>query len=871
MNVKERVLSYMQETAEKPVRMETIMNELQLNGEEVNELPQALAELENEKIVFQNRKGKFGLPKHFKWVEGRISITSKGTGFVIPDVDGKDGQPRVNDIFIPADQLNSAMNGDRVIVRITSYGGGAGGLHREGAIVAVMQRANKRIVGTYEKSRTFGFVVPDDTRLNQEIYIDAPETMGAEVGTKVVVEVTKWPTKKNNAEGRIAEVLGKAGDPGVDVLSVMRQYDLDEHFPEDAAKEAAGVEQVPDTAEYAGRKDRRDLPIVTIDGEDAKDLDDGVYAKRLDNGNYFLGVYIADVSHYVKPGSPLDREAYKRGTSVYLADRVVPMLPVELSNGICSLNAGTDRLSMCAEMEIDGSGTVVRAEIAPAVIHVYRRLTYNLVNKILVDKDEQIIQDNADLLPLLQNLREVREILYGRRQKRGSIDFDIPEIKAKLDENGRTVALVKREHGLGESIVEECMLAANETTAEYMARKNLPFVYRIHEKPAEEKMDALQQLLAAFSLHLNRNGEGEIEPGEIQRVLNSIAGKPEEKIISAVALRSMQQAKYSPENMGHFGLAAEYYTHFTSPIRRYPDLMVHRLLKAELSGRLKGEEAQKKWRSRLPEITAHTSKQERIAVEAERDTLMLKEIEYMARFVGQTFAGVISGVTSFGIFVELENGVEGLVHISTMVNDYYEYVQSDYALIGENSRVRYQLGESVSVILTRASLKDRAIDFVLADNNPRYVSPELEKLEDHIIAVPVEPAEKEKTSQSQDSRRKKGGRNAGRAKLKNKDKDKDRQQRGRGGRKSAEKQGIKADKSGSGGKAKSLKAKQSKRKKSEKPAVQEIKLKKLGKPEPFFFDIYAKKAQELSLSSKEKAQTKNVRAKKTRRKRTTMK
>ena len=863
MNVKERVLSYMQEQAVKPVHMETILEALQLDGDEINELPRALAELEAEQVIFQNRKGKYGLPRHFKWIEGRISITSKGTGFVIPDVNGKAGQARVDDIFIPADELNSAMNNDKVLVKITNYPDGFANMHREGTIVKVVQRANTRIVGTYESSKTFGYVVPDNTKISQEIFIEGAYTMEAETGMKVVAEITKWPTKNHNPEGRIVEVLGRADEPGVDVLSVMRQYDLDEHFPEAVAKQAAKIEQTPDPAEYEGRKDRRELPIVTIDGEDAKDLDDGVYAKRLDNGNYFLGVYIADVSHYVRSSTPLDKEAYRRGTSVYLADRVVPMLPVELSNGICSLNAGVDRLSMCAEMEIDNNGAVIRSEITPAVIHVYRRLTYNLVNKILADKDEQMIADNQDLLPLLENLHAVRELLHKRRQLRGSIDFDIPEIKAKLDENGRTVALVKRQHGLGESIVEECMLAANETVAEYMARKNLPFLYRIHEKPTEEKMQALQQLLAAFSQHLNKNADGEIEPKEVQRVLKAIADKPEEKIISAVALRSMQQAKYSPENLGHFGLAAKYYTHFTSPIRRYPDLMVHRLLKEEFLGRLNNKEAQANWRSKLPEIATYTSKQERIATEAERDTLLIKEIEYMARFIGEDFPGIISGVTSFGIFVELENGVEGLVHISTMVNDYYEYVQSEYLLVGEASGTRYQLGDSVMVTLARASLKDKTIDFVLKDNNPRYVSPELEKLEDHIIATPVQLDEKkQKPKQKKEQNQKKNKQSSGKAK------DKNRKAPSEHGKKQS---GTKEYGSKNASKSRRSAAKPKQKKKSDKPAVQEIKLKKLSKPEPFFFDIYAKKAQELSLNTKEKAQTKAVRPKKTRRKRTTMK
>ncbi len=733
MNLKERVLTYMQTEMKKAMKYSALVEALNLVGEEINEFRNVMDELEREQIVFHNRGGKYGLPEHFNWIKGKLSVTARGVGFVIPDDGDKEGTPRVNDIFVPAENLNSAMNNDRVWVKVTTYPDYFSHTRKEGTIVKVIEHANKRIVGTFESSRTFGFVVPDNNKIGKDIFIEGADTNGAKVGMKVVVEITKWPTKEANPEGKIVEILGKVGDPGVDILSVMRQYDLEQDFPEAVQAEAGELEQSPNETEYAHRKDRRDLPIVTIDGEDAKDLDDGVFAEKLPNGNFFLGVYIADVSYYVKKASPLDREAYRRGTSVYLADRVVPMLPVELSNGICSLNAGTDRLSMCAEMEIDKKGKVVKYEITPAVIHVYRRLTYKLVNSILVEQDKRVVKDNKDILPLLDNLRQVREILHAKRQKRGSIDFDIPEIKVKLNEKGQAVGLIKREHGLGESIIEECMLVANETVAEHMARKNLPFLYRIHEKPAKEKMDSLKELLMFMNLRLEKNNEGEIEPKAIQKVLIDIKKRDsqEERIVSSVALRSMQQAKYSAENLGHFGLAAKYYTHFTSPIRRYPDLIVHRLLKMQLTGQM-NDEQQNKLKSILPEIATHTSRQERIATEAERDTIQLKEIEYMAQFIGQSFDAVISGVTSFGLFVELDNGVEGLVHISTMINDYYEYEPREYALIGGTTFTRYRMGDSVRVTLTRASVKDKSLDFILKDNGRK---PPM--FEDDIIATPI--------------------------------------------------------------------------------------------------------------------------------------
>lgn len=730
MSLQERIMKYMQERAKKPMSQEELLTALDLHDEEIRELVPAMEELVRKNLLIQNRSGLYGLPSHMNLVIGRMSITAKGFGFVIPDNGNEEGKAKVNDVFIPSGMLGTAMNNDKVLVRITaekSYENRT----REGEVIRILERANNRVVGTFESSRTFGFVVPDDNRLNQDIFIEGRNFNGAKVGMKVVAEITKWPTKNHSPEGKIIEVLGRIGSPGVDILSVMRQYDLMEEFPLEVQEEAKHIETEPNKREYKNRKDRRDFQIVTIDGEDAKDLDDGVYAEKLPNGNIFLGVYIADVSHYVHSFAPLDREAYNRGTSVYLADRVIPMLPVELSNGICSLNAGEDRLSMCAEMEIDANGAVVKYEIAPAVIHVYRRLTYNLVNKILVEKDEQVISDNQDILPLLNILKEVREWLFARRNRRGAIDFDISEVKVKLNAKGQAVGLIKRERGLGESIIEECMLVANETVAQHMAQRNLPFIYRVHENPTEDKMNALNELLATFNLHLNRNKDGEIEPLAIQQVLNNIKGKPEEKIISAVALRSMQQARYNAENLGHFGLAAQYYTHFTSPIRRYPDLIVHRLLKEQLSGKM-STARQEKLKARLPEIATHTSKRERIATEAERETILIKEVEYMAQFLGEEFNGIISGVTAFGIFVELDNGVEGLVHVSTMVNDYYEYVESEYALVGEATNFRYRLGDPVTVILTRASIKERAIDLILKDNGKMPLF-----LEDDIIAKPI--------------------------------------------------------------------------------------------------------------------------------------
>lgn len=646
-----------------------------------------------------------------KIIEGRLSMTAKGFGFVIPDERETDED---TDVFVPPQYIGSAMHGDRVAVKAVPAT--EEGRSREGEIIEVLERANEKIVGTFESSRNFGFVTPDNTKLNHDIFVHHKNFNGAKTGSKVVVKVTKWPEGHRNAEGTVVEVLGKSGAPGVDILSVMRQYDLDEKFPEAVQQAASAMEENPAPNEYEGRADRRDLPIVTVDGEDSKDLDDGVYARKNADGSYFLGVYIADVSWYVRENQPLDREAYERGTSVYLVDRVVPMLPKELSNGICSLNAGVDRLSMACEMQISAEGEVTSYEILPTVIHVYRRLTYNIVNKVLVDKAEPFVSDNEDIKAMLMNLAELRNILKAKRHRRGSIDFEVPEVKVKLDENGHPVALIKREGSLAESIIEECMLIANETVAKHMDNKQLPFMYRVHEQPSEEKIERLNNLLAAFGLFVRQDEAGQIKPMDVQRVLAKVEGRPEERIISTVALRSMQQARYSEQSLGHFGLAARYYTHFTSPIRRYPDLIVHRLLRETFATGSIPVERQEKLRSLLPEVADHSSERERLAIEAERETTDMKKIEYMADYVGEEFTGVISGVTAFGLFIELDNGVEGLVHVSTMTNDFYEYVEEQFAMVGEHTQQKYRLGDEVEVILVRANIEERNLDFVLKDN-----------------------------------------------------------------------------------------------------------------------------------------------------------
>nr|WP_314808107.1 ribonuclease R [uncultured Selenomonas sp.] len=750
--LKARIQAFMREDAYRPLPEAEVRTGLGLPEADEPLLSSALAALEAEGAIIRNRSGLYGLPSRMNLVVGRLSMSPKGFGFIIPDVRATEDE---SDVFVPGSLLASAMHGDRVVARVTPSE--TEGRAREGEIIRILDRANTHIVGTFERSKAFGFVTPDSAKIGRDIFILKKDFGGAKTGSKVVVEITKWPEERRSAEGRVVEVLGRAGDPGVDVLAVMRAYHLDEHFPPEVAAAAARCPENPLPEEYAGRRDRRDFPVVTIDGEDTKDIDDGIYAYERDGG-FFLGVYIADVSHYVRAGEPLDVEAAQRGTSVYLVDRVIPMLPRELSNGICSLNEGVDRLSMACEMEIGADGEVKNYEIVPCVIHVARRLTYTLVNKILAG-EEPFVSDNEDIRPMMETLRRLREVLRAKRHRRGSIDFELPEIKVKLDAEGHPIALVKRTGSIGESIIEECMLIANETVARHMELKEEPFVYRVHETPNSEKVERFQRLLAALGLRLNVGEDGKVQPRDIQAVLDRVKGAPEERIIGAVALRSMQQARYSTQSLGHFGLAARYYTHFTSPIRRYPDLLVHRLLRETFATGHIPAEKRERLRATLPEAAEHSSARERIAIEAERETTDMKKIEYMAQFVGETFEGVVSGVTAFGIFVELENGVEGLVHVSTMVNDYYAYVEEQYAMVGERTGTRYRLGDPVTIIITRADVQARTLDFVLKDNG--VYEPNMVK-NVKTSAKPKESGEKSASSggRSRRSRKKKGEKKA---------------------------------------------------------------------------------------------------------------
>ncbi len=639
-----------------------------------------------------------------KKIEGRLQLSGKGFGFVIPS------DPAEPDVYIPREGMMDAMHGDQVTVRLVERVAMTG-RKAEGQIIKVLKRANIRIVGSFIVQKGFSMLQPTDAKISTEILIPKKATNGARKGDQVIVEITRWPLQGKPAEATVVEILGRLGEPGVDVLSVMAAHQLPRDFPPAAAQAAERVPALIMPDELTGRRDLRDVATVTIDSEDAKDLDDAVHVERIGTDVFRLGVHIADVSHYVKENSPLDQEARLRGTSVYLVDRVIPMLPHRLSNGICSLNQGEDRLTLSATMDIDRSGRITRYEIFPSVIRVRTRLSYTVVRRILAEQDMVLREQYAPLVPMLEAMEQLADALRQKRARRGAIDFDLPELKVLLDEQGRTIGIDKRMRTVAESIIEEFMLAANETVAEHMDKREIPFVYRVHADPDPEKMAKLADLLRSFGQRIG--AWTEVRPMDLQKALAWMEGKPEEKMVSTLMLRSLKQARYEAENAGHFGLAAKYYTHFTSPIRRYPDLIVHRLLHETLAGPLSAERREQLTQL-LPKIASDSSDRERAATEAERESVDMKTAEYMAQFIGDEFPATIAGVTSFGFFVELENGVEGLVHISSLEDDYYQYMEEQHCLIGDRLKKRYRLGDKVTVRLIRANPADRTVDFTLA-------------------------------------------------------------------------------------------------------------------------------------------------------------
>ncbi len=652
----------------------------------------------------ESRKDKKNKKDKDKYFTGTYIAHSRGFGFVELSEEGE------QDIYIPEEDTGGAFHGDKV--QIVLKKGEKPGKRKEGRVVKILERGTREIVGTFQESAGFGFVVPDNQRFLRDIFIQKENFLGAKDQDKVVAEIKDYGSKKRSPEGKIIEVLGNLGEKGIDVLSVAKSCGLPMEFPEKVLNQADRIRESLNEGDFYGRLDLRDVTMVTIDGEDAKDLDDAVSLTK-EGGIFHLGVHIADVSNYVQYSSALDREALKRGTSVYLVDRVIPMLPKKLSNGICSLNAGEDRLALSCLMDIDEKGKIISHGIAETVIHVNERMTYTDVKKILLKEDKKVSERYKELLPMFFQMEELSALLRKRRKKRGAIDFDFPESKVELDENGKPVRIYPYEQNVATRIIEDFMLAANETVAQEYAQAGIPFVYRTHDTPDMEKMEPVLEMVHKAGVKVKKSKE-EIRPKEVQKILKELEGQETEPFFSRLILRSMKQAKYTTECTGHFGLAARYYCHFTSPIRRYPDLQIHRIIKENLRGKMT-EAKLRHYDEILDEVARQSSAMERRAEEAERETIKMKKAEYMESRIGETFEGIISSVTDWGFYVELPNTVEGLVHVNSLMDDYYIYDSIRHSLTGERKKKRFAVGQKVKVRVSEADAGERTVDFILAE------------------------------------------------------------------------------------------------------------------------------------------------------------
>jgi len=652
------------------------------------------------------RKKLKGKKRKEEVIVGILSKHRKGFGFVIPESD------QGGDVFISPNSINGAMNGDTVSVRLLPPG--ETNRAREGVIQQVLTRAATEIVGTFEKSKRFGFVVPDDRRFNDDIFVMKKDFNGAHTGDKVVVKISRYPDRNNSAEGKIEEIISRCGEAGGDIKALIRQYNLTQQFPDKVEAEAKKIPLKIKEDEIRKRVDLRDKTIITMDGADAKDLDDAVSVEKLTSGNYRLGVHIADVSHYVADGSQLDKEALKRGNSVYLIDQVIPMLPKILSNGICSLNPNVDRLTLSVMMEIDGKGKVVNHEIYESVIHSKARMVYGDVSDMLENNNQELIERYKDIYQDILLMDELAKILRKARDARGSLDFDFDEAYITLNEQGIPTSVETAERRVANRIIEEFMLIANETVAEHFYWMEVPFVYRVHEPPSPEKIEEFKKFIKSFGLVLKGNTEN-IHPKALNEIIKSVEGKPEEHVVNTVMLRSMKKAFYGTECKGHFGLGVKYYCHFTSPIRRYPDLIIHRIIKESLHGKLDARRIRmlKRRTDRAADISSATERQ---AQELEREAEKLKKAEYMTYHVGETYDGIINGVASFGFFVEIENTIEGMVRVDFLNDDYYDYEATKYRLIGRRTNKIYALGDKVMVKVHSVDLQEREINFTVVDS-----------------------------------------------------------------------------------------------------------------------------------------------------------
>lgn len=700
---KNLIIQLVEDSCYVPMKEKELAIFMQVEPEEREELKSILQELLNEGSLQMTKRGKYIKGDgQAKQQVGTFISNSRGFGFV--EVEGQE-----EDLFIPEEYTGGAFHLDTVQVELLKE---QRGKRKEAKVTGILMHGIEQVVGTYDKGKSFGFVIPDNEKLNTDIFIPVERSKGAVTGHKVVAQITDYGDAKHKPEGKIIEILGHVNDPGVDILSIVKGFDLPTEFPERVLNQAERVAKEVSEADRDGRKDLRELMTVTIDGEDAKDLDDAI-SLSYEDGKYYLGVHIADVSNYVQENSALDQEALERGTSVYLVDRVIPMLPHVLSNGMCSLNMGEDRLALSCLMTVDQKGNVIDHEIVESVIHVDERMNYTDVNKILEEHDPALCKRYEAQVPMFHCMKELADILREKRKSRGSIDFDFPESKIELDKEGNPISIKPYERRIANKIIEDFMLLANETVAQHFYWMEIPFVYRTHETPDPEKIMKLGTFIRNFGYNIKvKTGDNEIHPKEIQKLLGKIEGTPEEALLSRLTLRSMKRASYQTECMGHFGLACPYYCHFTSPIRRYPDLQIHRIIKEQLQGRMDGKRILH-YEEILPEVAKHSSQMERRADEAERETEKLKKAQYMVSRIGEKFEGVISGVTAWGIYVELPNTVEGMVHVSRMAGDYYYYDEQAYEMIGRDTGRTFRLGQKVDVIVDDVDLQMKSVDFVL--------------------------------------------------------------------------------------------------------------------------------------------------------------
>ncbi|HUF23478.1 MAG TPA: ribonuclease R [Vicinamibacterales bacterium] len=708
----EQILKLIREKVDHPATVQELLQKLRIpKGERPAFKRRLNALVASGDLVETSRAKRFGLPERMNLVVGRVSTSPRGFAFVTPDRAGDEFR---GDIYIAGANLNEAVHGDRVLARVEHVRD----RRAEGRIVRIVERGTEQIVGRYDEDDAgTGYVAPFDRRLLMDVQIPRGEEKGAQAGQMVTVAITRWPTDRRGAQGRVIDVLGNIEDPGVDTTIIIRKYGIrDAHDPA-AVEEARRLGGSVKEADLATRTDFRRVPTVTIDGADARDFDDAITIERLPNGNYWLGVHIADVAHYVTEGSALDEDAYERATSVYFPERAVHMFPSELSTGLCSLNPNVDRLTQSVQMEINRRGHVVNYEFHDGVIHSDAQMTYTKVHAILKQKDtpdgRQLREEYRELVPMFEMMEELFDVLYAARRRRGSIDFDLRESKLMLDDEGMVEAIIATERNVAHRLIEEFMLLANETVAGHLDSNNVPSLYRIHEEPDPAKVEAFEEFISSFGYSLTAPSNN-LQPKHFQKLIDKMRGKPEERPIAFLILRTMQKARYDPANLGHFGLAADTYTHFTSPIRRYPDLVVHRSLRE--ARRPMAEERREELSDDLPEIARHTSERERRASDAERELVQWKKVRFMTDKVGDEFDGYITGVSAFGLYVELiEHFVDGLVHVSTMADDYYRFIERQHVLRGENAGRVFRLGDRVRVQVIRVDMERRQVDLGIAD------------------------------------------------------------------------------------------------------------------------------------------------------------